>query len=148
MSNPTYTWTQGSVLGELPYRPTPPPVCDTVDVPLLRKQLEWATAHPEEHYQGDWVQETECGTAYCIAGHTVVDAGYEIHQDPRTDEVLVTTEQGKRHVGDVARELLGLPVDSLCHSSRLFAGGNSLHRLWELASQYTGGQIQIPDELR
>jgi hypothetical protein len=74
--------------------------------------------------------------------------GYEIHADPDTDQISVTTEQGKRHVADVARELLGLPEDSLCHGSRLFAGGNSLYRLWELASQYTGGQIQIPDELR
>jgi hypothetical protein len=43
MPEPTYSWTEGSVMGDLTYRPSPRPVCDTVDVPLLRKQLEWAT---------------------------------------------------------------------------------------------------------
>jgi hypothetical protein len=125
-----------------------PPPCETVDVPLLRKQLEWATAHPEEHYQSDWVVETECGTAYCIAGHTCVDAGYTMHADRFRDKVWVDTEHGEEHTAEVALRLLGLPRDSPTHGSRLFAGGNDLRRLWELAQAYTGGEIQPPENLR
>src|SRR6478609_6380573 len=54
------------------------------NLPLLRKVLEHIDAHPEEWHQSVWAMETsasECGTAFCVAGHTVVMAGGELLWD-------------------------------------------------------------------
>lgn len=50
------------------------------NIPLLRKAVEWAEAEaqkPEDQRQWNqtyWAQATECGTAYCLAGYTVMAA--------------------------------------------------------------------------
>ena len=43
----------------------------TPNLPLLRKVLDHIDAHPDEWNQSMWATETECGTAYCVAGHAV-----------------------------------------------------------------------------
>jgi hypothetical protein len=60
-----------------------------VNIPLLRKAVEWAEAEaakPVEQcqwYQGYWAVPAEiikrdCGTCYCIAGRVLHDAGLPI----------------------------------------------------------------------
>lgn len=46
--------------------------------PLLRKVLEHIEAHPDEHDQLVYAQQTPCGTTACVAGHTVVIAGWDL----------------------------------------------------------------------
>lgn len=43
----------------------------TPNLPLLRKILDHIDAHPEEWSQANWFTPTECGTAFCVAGHAV-----------------------------------------------------------------------------
>ena len=71
---------------------------------LGRKVLDFVTEHPKQFDMDDWGRETDCGTVGCLAGHTMLQAGYEI-----CDFVYLRPD-GSR-VGDHAREaasLLGL----------------------------------------
>lgn len=50
-----------------------------VDVPRLRKEIEFIKNHPEQHNQGVWV--ASCGTYGCLAGNTAIHAGYKHYQN-------------------------------------------------------------------
>jgi hypothetical protein len=144
-----------------------------INVPLLRMQLEWATDEASRIYDGlvppriqiagQWCQPTwasaledpattACGTAYCLAGHTVVDAGHELAWRRETDEEFVEklgerwtsveTTDGQS-ISALAQQLLGLTP---AQARELFDGDNRLDRLWWLAWLFTDGEIQIPPE--
>lgn len=36
-------------------------------------------AHPKEWGQDAFVRQTDCGTAFCVAGHAMIRAGYTLH---------------------------------------------------------------------
>lgn len=116
----------------------------TIDVARLRKELEYVTANRHQWSQGTWLTRTTCGTVGCLAGNTVLNAGYRPVYRPgvcHTTEVEVG--DGVEHVKHVATELLGLTREQ---SRQLFFVGNSLYRLWHLASRFTDGEIQVaPD---
>jgi len=124
-------------------------------VARLRKALEHVTAHPDEWDQRVWWRssvESGCGTAGCLAGTVVHQAGYEI---PTTFETEVDGERlrgadyafsptGRREeISEAAQRLLGL---SNAQCMRLFNPLNSLARLWYIASVYSGGRIEVPVE--
>lgn len=88
------------------------------------KQLELAKrvsahihAHPDQHRQGDWYQETDCGTAACIAGWTAVLDGAELAKNFYDDGfVEASAVEGVRTGGTTsiatyARVALGLTPD-------------------------------------
>jgi hypothetical protein len=58
------------------------------NIPLLRKAVEWAEAEAAKTDgtclwdQGAWAQETDCGTAYCIAGFAAVNSIPNAHEVP------------------------------------------------------------------
>lgn len=135
----------------------------TINVPLLRKELEWATAElrrsvtdgvePEWH-QASWIwtrtakqpMETACGTSCCIAGRTVLDTGHQVAwYESRVDGgwVAAATVDG-RTVSDVAAEELGL---NRYQAQLLFSAYRSLRQLWRLAAGFTYGEITVPDDL-
>ena len=116
-----------------------------VNVPLLRKTLEWATNHPEEHRQDVYGVRTPWGTAYCIAGKVAVDAGHKLDWDWGGAEQVAAS---LANLADIARRLLGLPYDSLNWASKLFGPRNSLADLWRMAADYTEGEIEVPEEFR
>lgn len=121
-----------------------------VDAPRLRKELEYVTAHRDRWLQGAWIQSTPCGTVGCLAGNTVMNAGYQPHFDgDRATTQFVRDDAAspasERHVADVAADLLGL--DTL-QANQLFAATNSLYELWAIASEFTNGEIEIPPEVR
>lgn len=65
----------------------------------------------EEHYdQSSWHIKTQCGTAACIAGHAVIEAGYRIlPADDPFDIPLCSIEGGPPvPIDEAAQELLGL----------------------------------------
>lgn len=124
-----------------------------IDVPRLRKELEYVTAHRAQWLQGTWFHRTACGTVGCLAGNTALNAGYvpvyERGKTTTTSVVRLPHEHYVRDVADVAAEVLGLDDDQ---AHELFAATNTLHDLWLRASDFTDGEIEVPaeveDELR
>ncbi len=121
-----------------------------VNVELLRKVLEFITEHPDEWEQAEWLSRSTCGTAGCVAGWAVVMDGQEIEWEPDVLDNGLTgyrasgTKQGLR-IDDAAREALGLtPFEA----SEMFMAYNDLPYLWHLAREFTGGEIEPPEELR
>lgn len=119
-----------------------------INVPLLRKTLEHITAHPEEWDQAVWMRQsgrTECGTAGCVAGWAVTFAGHTLDFE---SAVIFWGEaqylDDGREIEQAAQDELGLTDDQ---ADRLFAEHNALTDLWEMANEYTGGEIEIPDNL-
>ncbi len=118
----------------------------TVNAVLLRQVLDHITAHPEQHDQAHFAIRTDCGTAYCLAGHAVVLSGYRI----AWEESLLNRhafnakldDGSTAEIPDLAAELLGLepgPYDE--EWPDLFDGGNSRADLWRMASELTDGAI-------
>jgi hypothetical protein len=134
----------------------------TIDVELLRKELEHVTAHPDEWDQSRWIVRTSCGTTGCLAGGTALRAGYvpyEVtdvigqltwvyvdHDDPvRNDDSwedwIQVPDLRVLSVQTVARRLLGL---TNIQAMDLFAPHNTLEDLWIIASELTDGAIEVP----
>lgn len=66
--------------------------------------------HPSEFSMGTWGCKTECGTTACIAGWTLILAGYEIVPESNMSSRFV----GNEIVEDIpskAAELLGIEPD-------------------------------------
>lgn len=127
-----------------------------IDVARLRKELEFITAHRERWNQLRWIQRptdaaTECGTTGCLAGNTVLNAGYEpvfgiaLCRPGEAGHVRVEGRRDPRTVLAVASELLGL--DSF-QADRLFYPTNTLLDLWLLAARFTDGEVEVPEDVR
>lgn len=112
----------------------------SVNVERLRAELEFITANPEQWEQEEIAVRREgCSTACCVAGWTVIHAGYE----PRWRENYPwadTTTDGAS-MWPLAQGLLGLTE---FEAELLFATDNDLADLWKIASDLTNGAIQIP----
>lgn len=125
-----------------------------VNVPLLRKALEWVEAEAEKTtdrrwYQGDWVlnidQFTEdnpgrlawleerglatCGTAYCFAGYVAQLIDERYNDDLYVNDVPVS---------EFAAKELGLTENQ---SVELFYGGNQIDTIRALCELYAGGPL-------
>jgi hypothetical protein len=147
---------------------TDAPLERSVNVPLLRKTLEWA--HEEwnkklrgeisEWAQGTWMTSTTniygtertvealragtaCGTACCIAGKVALDDGW--HQDGMSGLGGTLRRDGETdNAFDIGQELLGLNADQ---AAALFSGYNTIYSLYRIARDITDGEIQAPPEL-
>jgi hypothetical protein len=148
-----------------------PTVRPTVDAEQLASVLLFITEHAEQHDQASWLYSAfanhdarhfetvtvesslgldyprdepirvlrpehawNCETTACLAGWTALLAGWR----PVVRAGLVYRDGRVCPVSTVATELLGL---SLAQEDNLFHGGNSLERLWELADEYTNGEV-------
>lgn len=119
----TYEWEPG----EIP----------ELNVPLLRKQLEWADSENAKAKRGEkseWAQTTWCGTSCCIAGHTVLDLGWT-HEGPAGARKEGAVQQSVRAVAAGALGLTSFEADLL------FDGANDIKTLWTHAERITGGEI-------
>ena len=114
----------------------------TANTQLLRKVLEHVTDHPEEWNQGVWAVRNDCGTAACIAGHTVLMAGHQVEwmEMSSATEKAVDVSGGPT-IRQVAAHELGL---TRYQEVALFDGGNTLADLWWLAGEMTDGEIAEP----
>lgn len=80
----------------------------TVNVALLCKVMEHIEAHPEEHDQAEWAEQTACGTTYCFAGHTVLIAGWSLNFDEDGVAVSCRMDGESLLIPEAARLELGL----------------------------------------
>lgn len=124
-----------------------------VNVPLLRKTVEWATDQWRKAQRGEaseWTQKfyfvkrqrLDCGTACCIAGKVVLDAGYEPAYEDGDVTAWAVGDGEERPAGEIARELLGL---SMFQGERLFWEDNSIHDIWRIAEEISGGEIKASE---
>lgn len=123
-----------------PYPPATIPDADrVVDVPLLRKAVEWAEAEARLGVESGWQQwsvahrtsQTHCGTAFCIAGWALYAGAGMTVEDIRNDPDAL----------ERASELLGIPSwNESCRTGEdhLFDGSNELADVRRLAEQYAG----------
>ena len=114
----------------------------TANIQLLRKVLEHVTDHPEEWNQGVWAVRNDCGTAACIAGHTVLMTGHQVEWVSMSGatEKAIAVSQGPT-INRVAAHELGLTG---YQADVLFNASNTLADLWWLAGQITDGEIATP----
>lgn len=129
-----------------------------VNALLLRKELEHITAHPDEWNQSFWIARstrTACGTSGCLAGNTVLHAGWQVSTttgklvDVRdwpshTAFDTVTRNHVTRCVKSAARHELGLtPAETRV----LFDAANQLIDLWVIAELITNGEVEVPQSV-
>lgn len=116
------------------------PVPSSPDAELARKVLEHIEANPGQWNQAYWAQRTECGTAYCFAGHVVSAAHpgavFEFGDEDsyRRTEANRVSLSGAKHrlIMYVAQETLGLNQYS---AEVLFAPSNALEHLRDYVAQ-------------
>lgn len=103
----------------------------TPNLPLLRKALDWAELEAKkprresQWNQAMWLSETDCGTAYCIAGY-VAHITADINRD---DGIGMTTLSGVLIPRHATREL-GLTNGE---AAQLFMASNSIADLRMIA---------------
>jgi hypothetical protein len=112
-----------------------------INIPLLRKVLEYADAHPEEVDLEAWASRTPCGTTACIAGITAILTGHEIDwsgasADEEFYDASYTTN--RRFISSVAIEELGLNG----YQEDMLFYCNTLDEVWEAAEYLTGGEVK------
>ena len=130
-----------------------------VNIPLLRKAVEWAEAEavkPEidrTWIQGTWITRSwtaaydmleevsniedhqlkavaeHCGTAYCVAGYI----GQLLDE-----RYAIVSEVDGVHVSEFVEQALGLDE---CDAEALFAGGNSIEDIRILAERFAGERL-------
>ena len=115
----------------------------TTNPGVLRGSLAFIEAHPEQWNQGAWAMKTDCGTAYCMAGHIVAQIGGRMDVENSTVEVAslpasVRPRFRLEHVqiSAAARAIAGMSEDT---AERLFSGGNDLDDLRELVDEICEG---------
>lgn len=124
----------------------------TIDVPLLQKALDWATAEWRVALTGgisDWNQEYFfCNTGCCVAGWTAQALGWSPTSTFLSYGDLVggvVKDGEKDNASAVAREALGLTGRE---GQTLFDAHNDIYDLWGIAHAVTGGEVEIPEDLQ
>jgi hypothetical protein len=111
-----------------------------INVPLLRKTLEFAEAHPKEIDLGSWAKWTSCGTTACIAGTVCHLAGHQI--DWKSADCVGEVDQltDGRNIEAVAMK--ELRIGNL--GANLLFYCEDLDGAWAIAEELTDGEIQRP----
>lgn len=85
-----------------------------LNIPLLRKTIEYIEEHPDEWAQDTWASKTNCGTTMCFAGTAAFLAGATWLWGEGVDDyesVGCIAPDGTRHtIENYATEELGLSV--------------------------------------
>lgn len=116
-----------------------------INVPLMRKTLEFITEHPDQHDQDHWGLRTECGTTACMAGWAVQLAGGElIFGTAGEAQKCLHPEDGLRRTEYAAQDLLNLTSHQ---ANEMFWSANTISDLWAMAERFTDGEIIAPDGL-
>ena len=92
------------------------PITTPEQLVLAQRVSAHVRAHPEQHAQGDWYQENNCGTTACVAGWTAILDGAELSKDFYDNGFVeanrVRNANGtSRLIANYAQEALGLTRD-------------------------------------
>ncbi len=82
-----------------------------LNIPLLRKTMEYIEANPLEWDQSSWASNTPCGTTMCFAGTAAFLAGADLMLDlpgVSGSEACKTPEGDFLAIDEYARQQLGL----------------------------------------
>jgi hypothetical protein len=109
----------------------------------VRGMLTRIENNPQEWEQGSWAVETACGTAYCAAGHALLEVGARIDIAGQSVEVATLPDHVRRRflsdhvsIATGAQAVLGISTHT---ADRLFAGGNTLPQLRDLVAEICAG---------
>jgi hypothetical protein len=118
-----------------------------VNTDVFDRAIGAIEAEPETWRQSSWGLETECGTSYCLAGHVVVQAGYQMDWVGgyllNTGERFRAASECRLPDGEIlpirwaAMKLLGITVTE---ADYLFHGGNSLEDLKWMGKAIANGE--------
>lgn len=99
--------------------------------------IEWIEANPKLHNQGAWARQTTCGTAMCLAGTVVYQAGYRFifEYSGGADRCYDPATGEERTIESAAIELLGGNIYPLGSGRSLFSASNSLDDLIHMAKK-------------
>lgn len=128
------------------------------NVELLRATMKFIEQHPEKHEQGQWA--TQCGTAFCYAGHAALLAGATPPSansmthgrfwmvDPgtfqsRSETTLEQIASGTLPVDEFAARQLGITVSE---AEVMFAGDRTRQELRMLVDALCDGAWIDDDE--
>lgn len=113
------------------------------DIERLEAVMTQIRDNPETWDQGEWAQETECGTSYCFAGWAVeMFSEEEIHWREvervggRQTKHAFAVKSGSS-IRQEASDLLGLTDGE---SFALFWGGNSFENLETMVKNLANGR--------
>lgn len=110
----------------------------------LETVLNFITANRDKWNQGMWAEKTACGTTGCLAGW-----GGVLYAREQLTETVISKDFAEYNPIGMDWTDLGAQVFELDYfeAEELFSGDNSLRALWELASDYTDGAVQVPADL-
>lgn len=129
---------------------------DTPSLTVGQQRLESALVkidkNPSIHNQEIWIGP--CGTVGCLAGHIVIDAGYNPtgrYLDSTSSSagtyLYVTGPDGvERPIHSLAEELIGL--DAAIVENDLFFPDKDMDDLWSAARVLTDGRVNREDAMR
>lgn len=113
--------------------------------PLMEKVIRRIKADPKSWDQMTWAVDyldgPECGTAYCMAGHAIVESGYEFlrrrdHMLAESRYVVVPENSALRHLADKAEVDMYPP--NLSRQTRLALPGIAGAELLGISSDDAG----------
>ena len=120
---------------------------------IRRLALKMRRLRHEEHYdQGEWVRQTSCGTAACLAGHAAMLAGakLKIHAcqcgcgGPSGGPGYSCNLDGKDNaIADVARKFLGLTNEQ---ASLLFSASPATAWPSEFRTRWVEAKFSLNNE--
>jgi len=118
------------------------------DIARIRRVMKQIEAEPETLYMGTYAQQLPgCRTTFCLAGHTVVDEGLQLHWNNGYDGVAYASDLvDGREVHAVAAELLGFDI---YEAAKVFysTGVMTPAQLWEVIEAATDGAVTEHDQV-
>lgn len=112
---------------------------------LEQRLLGWEVfekieANPETWFQGQWAKRTQCGSAFCFGGHTVLMLGGTIIMAQHVGAVAAgCVMPGRVEVQSIAdAATAGLGLDPADEAIYLFHGKNTLEDLRGMVRSYFG----------
>lgn len=121
----------------------------TVNVDLLRTELQYVTDHRDEWKQSHWLHPTTksaCGTTGCLFGNAALHAGRVIPLKGADGDIWAyKPDHPSGDWIELGAELFGLDFTD---AADLAWGQNSLFDLWAIANEITNGAIEIPQSVR
>lgn len=120
----------------------------TYDIPRIRRVMKMIEAEPETLHMVSYARQLSgCKTAFCLAGHAVVDEGLELDWKTDTKGTRYATELvDGRDIHETAAELLGLNEHE-ANDIFLAVYAKTPAQLWDVIERATDGAVTEHDRI-